>query len=172
MNYFILKQDRNLENSIEIDGFNNSQKMILLKEDESKFRDATNVIVKGNKNSIYPDFIQAPVLLVSEELHKLFQWYEESIIYKIAVFSNLELKTQNVYRLVLTDIIDALSDKCIYEKNGWIKKLVLDKEKIGEYNIFQVKAGVECYFIVSLDVAESILKRGFIGIKFQEVEVI
>lgn len=171
MKYFILKQDRNLENAIELKGFNNSQKMILQKEDEALFNDTANVIVKGNEDSIYPDFIQAPVLLASEELHNIFKWYEDTIIYKIAVFTNLELKTQKVYRLVLTDVIDGLSDETTYFKNGWVENIVLDKEKIKDYNIFQIKAGVEYYFIVSLDVAESILKRSFTGIKFKEVEV-
>lgn len=172
MKYFILKQDRNLENAIEIEGFNNSQKMTLLKEDEDKYKDSTNVPVKGNENSIYPDLIQAPVLLISDELHKLFKLYESTIIYKIAVFTNLELKKQRVYRLVLPELLDALSDESIYLKNGWIDKIVLNSKKIGDYNIFQIKAGVDHYFIVSLDVVESMLKRGiFTGIKFEEVEV-
>lgn len=171
MKYFVLKQDKNLENAIELEEFNNSQKMILLKEDEQSFKDTANVIVKGTEDSVYPDFIQAPVLLVSDELHNVFKWYEDTLIYKIAVFTNLELKTQRVYRLVLTDIVEGLSEKTTYLKNGWVDKIVLDKEKIGDYNIFQIKAGVEYYFVVSLDVAESILKRGFIGTKFKEVEV-
>lgn len=173
MKYFILKQDRNLENAIEIEGFNNSQKMTLLKEDEDKYKDSTNVPVKGNENSIYPDLIQAPVLLISDELHKLFKLYENTIVYKIAVFSYIEMETQKVYRLVLPELLDALSDKAIYFKNGWIDKIVLDSNKIGDYNIFQIKAGVDYYFIVSLDVVESMLKRGvFTGIKFEEVEVV
>ncbi|WP_297429550.1 hypothetical protein [Clostridium sp.] len=172
MKYFILKQDRNLENAIEIEGFNNSQKMTLLKEDEDKYKDSTNVLVKGNENSIYPDLIQAPVLLVSDELHKIFKLYENTIIYKIAVFSNLKLKTQKVYRLVLPEILEVLSNKTTYFKNGWVDKIVLDSEKIGDYNIFQIKAGVDYYFIVSLDVVESMLKRDlFVGVKFEEVEV-
>lgn len=173
MKYFILKQDRNLENAIEIEGFNNSQKMTLLKEDEDKYKDCTNVPVIGNENSIYPDLIQAPVLLVSDELHKIFNLYENTVVYKIAVFSDLKLKKQKVYRLVLPDLLDALSDKTIYLKNGWVDKIILDSEKVGNYNIFQVKAGVDYYFIVSLDVVESMLKRNlYVGIKFEEVEVV
>lgn len=173
MKYFVLKQDRTLENAIEIEGFNNSQKMTLLKEDEEKYNDSSTVYVKGNENSIYPDLIQAPVLLISDELHKLFKLYENTIIYKIAVFTNLEMETQKVYRLVLPELLDALSDKAVYFKNGWIDKIVLDSSKIGDYNIFQIKAGVDYYFIVSLDVVESMLKRGlFVGIKFEEVEVV
>lgn len=173
MKYFILKQDRNLENAIEIEGFNNSQKMTLLKADEDKYKDSTNVLVHGNENSIYPDLIQAPVLIISDELHKLFKLYENTVVYKIAVFSDLKRKKQKVYRLVLPELLDALSDKSVFFKNGWIDKIVLDDEKIGDYNIFQIKAGVDYYFIVSLDVVESMLKRGlFVGIKFEEVEVI
>ncbi|BCZ45184.1 hypothetical protein psyc5s11_12510 [Clostridium gelidum] len=172
MKYFVLKQDRNLENAIEIEDFNNSQKMILLKEDEEKYKDCTNVPIKGKNSGIYPDFIQAPVLLISDDLHKIFKLYENTIIYKIAVFTNLELKKQKVYRLVLPELLDALSEKAIYFKNGWIDKIVLDSKKIGDYNIFQIKAGVDYYFIVSLDVVESMLKRGtFTGVKFEEVEV-
>lgn len=173
MKYFVLKQDRNLENAIEIEDFNNSQKMTLLKEDEEKYKDSTNVPVKGNKNSVYPDFIQAPVLLVSDELHKIFNSYENTIVYKIAVFSDLKMEKQKVYRLVLPELLDVLSDNAIYLKNGWIDKIVLESKKIGDYNIFQIKAGVDYYFIVSLDVVESMLKRGlFTGIKFEEVEVV
>lgn len=172
MYYFILKQDRNLTNAIEINGFNNSQKMILLKEDENKYKDCTSVPITSNDSSVFPDFIQAPVLLVSDELHKLFNLYENTIIYKIAVFSDLEREIQKVYRLVLPDVLDCLSDKTIYLKNGWVDKIVLDKNKIGNHNIFQVKAGVDYYFIVSLDVAESILKRDFMGIVMEKVEVI
>ncbi|OOM76179.1 hypothetical protein CLPUN_27920 [Clostridium puniceum] len=172
MKYFILRQDRILENAIEIEGFNNSKKMTLLKVDEDKYRDCTNVPVKGNENSVYPDLIQAPVLLVSDELHKVFNLYENTIIYKIAVFSDLKLKKQKVYRLVLPDLLDALSDNTIYLKNGWVDKIVLDSKKIEDYNIFQIKAGVDYYFIVSLDVVESMLKRNlFVGINFEEIEV-
>lgn len=172
MRYFILKQDRNLQKSIEFADFNNSQKMTLLKQDEKTFNESTNLFIKCSNDSIYPDYFQAPVLIVSDELHNIFKMHENTIIYKIVVFSNLKLKTQKVYRLVLPELIDGLSDKTTYLKNGWIDKIVLDADKIGEYNIFQVKAGGDYYFIVSLDVLESMLKRGkFMGIKFSEIEV-
>lgn len=173
MKFYVLKQDRNLENAIKIEGFNNSEKMTLLKADEEKYKDSTNIPVSGNENSIYPDLIQAPVLLISDELHKLFKLYENTIVYKIAVFSDLKRNKQKVYRLVLPELVEALSDKAVFFKNGWIDKIVLDAGKICDYNIFQIKAGVDYYFIVSLDVVESMLKRGlFVGIKFEEVEVV
>ncbi|MBU3215194.1 hypothetical protein [Clostridium estertheticum] len=172
MKYYILKQDRNLENAIKLVDFNNSQKMMLLKDNENDFKDITNMPVSGKEFSVYPEFLQAPVLLVSDELHEIFKWYENTIIYKTVVFTNMQLKTQKIYKLVLSDLLDVLSDKTTYLKNGDIDKIVLDSNKIGVYNIFSIKAGLGDYFIVSLDVVESILKRASTGIKFEEVEVI
>ncbi|MHC1686046.1 MAG: hypothetical protein AB6733_24475 [Clostridiaceae bacterium] len=172
MKYFILKEDNNLQNLIELEGFNHSEKMTLLKSDQDKFKDSVNILVKGNENSIYPELLQAPVLLVSENLSKIFQWHENTVVYKIAVFTDLKRESQKIYKLVLPELIDALSDKTTYLKNGWADKIVLDSNKIGEYNIFLIKAALDYHFVVSLDVVESILKRDFTGIKFQEVEVI
>lgn len=171
MRYFIIKQDIMLENSVVLKGFNNTKKMILLKSDEKVYNHISNMHIITNENTVYPDMIQAPVLLISEELYDLFILYEPTIIYKIAVLSDLERKIQKVYRLVLPDILDALSEETTYSKVGWLDKMVLDKTKVGEYNIFQVKAGVDIYFIVSLEVVEAMLKRGFIGIEFIEVGV-
>lgn len=172
MKYFILKQDTSLENAVELRDFNNSQKMNLLKEDASKFNSMTGLDIISNEDTVYPDLIQAPVLMISNRLYELFKLYEPTIIYKIVVFTDIERKKQEVYRLVLPDIVDALSEKTTYTKVGWLENMVLDSKKIGEYNIFQVKAGVDIYFIVSLDVAEAMLKRGYKGIKFIEVEVV
>ena len=170
--YFILKQDAYLENGVELQGFNTSKKMVLLKENEKEFKESSSVYINSNENTIYPDLIQAPVLMVSDKLYKLFNNYENTIIYKLAVLTDMERCIQKVYRLMLTDIIDALSDKSTYLKNGWIDKIVLDTNKIGDYNIFQIKAGVSIYLVVSLDVAEAMLKRGFVGINFIEVEAV
>lgn len=172
MKYFMLKQDTSLENAVELKGFNNSQKVNMLKSDADKYRDLTGMDMISNENTVYPDLIQAPVLMVSEELHDLFKLYEPTIIYKIVVLTDKERKKQKVYRLVLPDIIDGLNEKTTYTKVGWLEKMVLDRNKIGDYNIFQIKAGLDIYFIVSLDVAEAMLKRGVKGIKFIEVEVI
>lgn len=171
MRYFILKQDTFLENAVRLKGFNNDKKMILLKSDEKVYNDISNVEIITDENTVYPDLLQAPVLLVSDELHKIFKRYEPTIIYKIAVLTDVDRKAQKVYRLVLPDIIDALSEDTTYNKSGWLENMVLDKEKVGEYNIFQVKAGVDVYLVASLEVVEAMLKRCYMGIKFIEVGV-
>lgn len=171
MNYFILKQDRNLENAVRIEGFNNSKKITLLKKDELEYSDCSNIPILCNENTVYPDFIQAPVLLISDELHKIFKMYENTVIYKLVFFTNLKMKLQKVYRLVFPELVEALSDETTYQKNGWVDKIVLDKNKIGDYKVFQIKAGVDYYLVISLEVAESILKRNFMGIQFEKVEV-
>lgn len=172
MRYFIIKQDRDLVNVVNIKGFDNFQRKVILKEEEDKFRDITNVLVEGNLNSIYPVFFQAPTYLISEELYKVFKLFESTLIFKIAVFTNLELKTQRVYRLLIPDMLQVLHKDTTYFKNGWVKDIVLDRRKIKDFNIFQIKAGVDYYLIINIDVLEYMLKRELnLGVKVEEVEV-
>lgn len=172
MKYFILNQDRNLESAVKIKEFSDTQKIILSKEDKDKFVDGLVLHAKGDKDSIFPDLFEAPVFLISERMHKIFEWYENTIVYKTCMIINSEQDERGNYRVCVLDTLDALSNRTTYLKNGWVDKIVLDSKKIGDYNIFLVKAGVDYYLIVSLDVIESLLKRGvFVGVKVKEVEV-
>lgn len=171
MKYFILKEDEKLEYAIKFKDFPTRQKAVFLREDAQNYKDMTNLIVEGESDSIYPDLIQAPVLMVSERLKKIFEMYEDDLIYKTVILTNLELKTQEVYRLVITDVIEALSGKTTYFKNNWEDHIVLDSKKIGEKQIFHLRTSQTTYLVASMDVVESILKRGLVGIEFEEIEV-
>lgn len=172
MRYFILKQDRSFSSAVKTRDFNDTQKLILSKEDQKKYKDGLLLHVNGDKNSVFPDLFEAPVLLISERLYTVFQWYENTIIYKTCMLVNSDADKRENYRVCILDVLQALSEKTTYLKNGWVDKIVLDSQKIGDYNIFFVKAGVDHYLIVSMDVVESMLKREILfGIKFDEVEV-
>ncbi|MEJ8553215.1 hypothetical protein [Tepidibacter sp. Z1-5] len=172
MKYFILNQDNEIGNSIKLRDFQSNKHMVFTKNQESALNDVSTIFVIGDEDSIYTDFIENPVFLISKELKKVFEMHEHTLIYKTVVLSNIEQQIQKVYHMVLTDIIDAISEKTTYYKNNWEENIVLDKSKIQNHNIFQIKGVTKNYFIVSLDVAESILRRGFVGVSFEEVEVI
>ncbi|MNM87696.1 hypothetical protein D3C81_998850 [compost metagenome] len=50
-----------------------------------------------------------------------------------------------------------------------IKKLVLQRDKIGPRRIFRVKESERPLIIIRLDVAESILRRDLVGIRLKRV---
>lgn len=170
MQYFVMKQDKRVENIITFPDFPGDKHAVLLKDQAETFNDITTLFVEGHSDKIYPDFIENPVFLVSEELKKVLEMYDSTLIFKTVVLSNVKEQTQKVYWLVLTDILDALSEKTEFYKNGWEKRVVIDEKKVKEHKIFQIKGLQKNELFIHLDVAESILRRNFKCIKLKKIE--
>lgn len=171
MRYYKLKQDRNLRNAISFEGFAGCPDNVFDKEIVKTFRRATTLFVKGTSESVYPDLVQSPLLLISEKLYKILRFYDSDTIYKVVVLTNIDLKRQEVYRLMVPETENYLSEKTVYLKNGIIDKIVLKKELNPHRRIFYVTEGITHHLIVTEDVLESILSRDSVGIKYEEVEV-
>jgi hypothetical protein len=77
-----------------------------------------------------------------------------------------------VYWLTLIDKIECVSEESEFKKDKSIKKLVLDKEKIGNKKIFRVEGVVEKIIVINQDIAESILRRYFEGIGIEKIKSI
>ncbi|TCO68075.1 imm11 family protein [Marinisporobacter balticus] len=172
MKYFIMKQEKQIGNLIKLRDFKGNKHITFTKDQENKLNDVSTLFVTGNQDSVYTDFIENPLFLISDELKKIFEIYEHTLLYKTVVLSNIQEKVQKVYHMVLTDKIDCLSDQTTFYKNGWEKDIVLDKDKLQNHNIFQIEGTTGEYLIVVLDMAESILRRDFVGMSFEEIEVI
>lgn len=170
MQYFLMRLDKRIENIITFTDFPEDNHALLLKEQAKTFKDITTLFVEGDSDVVYPDFIENPVFLVSDELKKVLEIYDSTLIFKTVVLSNLKEETQKIYWLVLTDILDALSEKTEFYKNGWEKRILIDEEKTEGHRIFQVEGLQRNELLVHLDVAESILRRDFKGIELKKVE--
>lgn len=59
----------------------------------------------------------------------------------------------------------------IVAPNGSISKLILDKNRMNGEDIMIIDGVPEKITIVSLAVAESIMRRNMFGIDFQEIEI-
>lgn len=151
MNYYEIKQDKKLYNTIRFEGFEGCPNMVMDRKAADTFKRCTTMYVTGNKESQYPDLIQSPVLLVSEKLFQVLKYYDTSVIYKIVVLTDIKRSRQEVYRLMLPKIYEALAE--------------IPKEQ----SIFYVKKGLEHHLIVTSDVLESILARENVGICYEKV---
>ena len=76
-----------------------------------------------------------------------------------------------VYHTLLLEEQEMLSDSTEYYPNGSVKRLVLDRKKIGEHKVFLADTKKFRNPFVSLEIVESILRRNPVGIIFREVEV-
>lgn len=151
MRYFEIKQDIKLRNPIVFEGFEGCPNIVMDRERAQQFKRCVNMYVNGNQESQYPDIIQSPILLISEKLYQILQYYDKSVIYKMVILTDLKMRRQDPYRLMMPT-----------EKE-------VDDEITKEDRIFYIKKDGKHHLIVNEDVLESILSRHCIGIVYQQV---
>lgn len=71
---------------------------------------------------------------------------------------------------MIPQAVECLSPKAEFNKDDTLERLVIDETKIGFTKIFKVDGILENFIMISLDLAESILRRDFTGIKLERVE--
>lgn len=173
MDYFLLKQDERYTNTPHlIDVFKNINKKNINLIDAHKIQDITIFNVKTDESSEFLDILATQLFLISKDMEKILSKFNENVIYKkIALLDHVQ-KRQGDYALPIFEEIGALSEEAEFNLNKTeIKRIILDKEKIKGRKMFKIKEGSKTLIVVRLDVAESLLRRHFRGIKLERLEV-
>jgi hypothetical protein len=162
MEYFIVRQDQSITNPI-----------IPLKTDLDDNFVCSSVFgeVVEKENALYLDYLDKPRRIVSDDLKALLAKYEDNLDFTAIVFTDVKKGTQRVYWLM--DIVkkNCISHETTYYPDGQMKELVIDPKKVKLDCIFQVDSKKQSFTIVNLDVAESMLRRPFLGIQLQRVRL-
>lgn len=173
MRYFFLSQDLNLPCSIQFRDFDiRGGRHLFLKSDSERLNDTTFLYLAGDGKEARPDLIQRPVTMFSQRLKDILDAYEMELIFKDVILIHKENSLQYNYVQILMDELDAVSGLTEYYPNQTPQKLVLDREKIGRHHLFMLAGNYRKDPIVSLAVAESLLRRNIMGICVEEVEVV
>lgn len=125
--------------------------------------------LKENRVNEYPDLIATPAALVTDRLKKLLVKYDSHLLFRPVVLADLPRARQDLYWQLIPQIRDCLAPQTEFLPNRAVKTLVLDSSKAGAAHVFKVAGVLEPWIIVSLAVAESILRRDLIGIRFTRV---
>lgn len=171
MSYFIIYEDKDNEYSIQPKG---SVDEIDYDDIEEHSDDIENMTIQLNlkekRDKEYIDYIEKPVALISDKLKQVLDKYKQDIFYRAIVLADEKNMEQDLYWQLVIKNIDCISNKSEFDKVGNLKKLVINENKIEGNKIFKVKYKFQNIIIVSLDIAESILRRDFTGIKLKRVE--
>lgn len=119
-----------------------------------------------------PDVLQRPLFLVKENVKDILQMYDENIKGKpIKVFAHeRNIDIAPTYWILNYEDIDCISPNVKIYPNGEVEELILNKNKIGRKDVFRVKGTKETFVIVSMAVAESMLRRQVYGVEFERVK--
>lgn len=175
MKYFRLTQDHRIPYGIMIQnfrGFPNIQEAINGNIIPLKFMSVG--FVKPSQYNWYPEVLDSQrVFMVQEDVKKVFSLYLPDAEYRHFCILDKANMVYKYYYVPQLDLIDCLSnesksnlDKSVFDK------IVLKKEEIVSRDIFRVSNINTTMVIVSLAVAESLLRRDVFGIRLFNVQLV
>ncbi|WP_431087454.1 hypothetical protein [Paenibacillus sp. 8b26] len=126
--------------------------------------------VRADAESIFIDYLEGPIPLISNALKSLIQTYVPELPMKLTILTQIEQKIQKNYYIPFVERLVA-----VHPESEWnldqsvLKKLVLQADAIRGHKIFRIQESAIPMIIVRLDVAESILRRDYTGTTLEQV---
>jgi len=174
MEYFLLKAVA--ENPIMIQGIDTGA--YINSDKEAAFDSLPDLLaayMEYGKRQEIPELLQFPMFLAGDRMKQVISLYEEQICWKgIHVYPMEEAMLEEVspvYWFGGYTVQDCLHPDAEFYPNGMLKNLVLQRKAIRNINIFQVGGLLETRIVISLDLAESILRRNIYGAGIEEVDI-
>lgn len=154
MRYFILQQDPFFSNRFSLEGWQGkiNHKWINF-QDFHKIPPRNVLTVTLKENVPFPDIVTAPFLLVSTMIMDVADMYGEPVYKRDVVVVDEQENQSKHYQLALLEAVG----------HGHIL--------LGESNLFRMCIKDREEIVVSQDFAESILRRGAVGIMLQELYI-
>lgn len=172
MEYFELMVDPSISNPIQIQHMDHS----VYKNDATyeEFDAAPKMTVGYFDNSpqteIY-DLLGQPALLISDNLKRLFALYVPEMPFKgIRVYANdLEDNESPLYWWPYIPPIECLSSQATKYPTGMLEHFILDRNALHGEDIFRVDSILENKVVISLSIAESMIRRKMTGFTLKPI---
>lgn len=171
MEYFIMEEDSRIMNRVVLQKFPKNNHFEYDTSQAERFRMHTGLYTIDNDKTVFPDIISNPIYMVSKTVKEVLTLYDERAVYKTVSLMNTFRRTSVEYAVMLVDRIECLHESAEFYPDNSIKRLVLDKDKVCGHALFRIAGIGPDYPVVSLDVAESLIRRKCVGIKFTKIEV-
>ena len=154
MEYFHIKQDHRVSSYPQ---FVNSSILLDIESRQHVYCEAAKRKFKSGYIAL--PFMEHPAFIISKELKSLFDAYQEHSLF--FPFFTKDIEGEGLpYYVFRPFILDCLSEETAFLPNKGVKKLVLNREKIGFNKVFQVGGLLGRYLIVDLEILELMLYNG------------
>lgn len=126
-------------------------------------------------DSDIPEYVLTPTPMVSKRLRDVFQMYDEEIKFKgVQCYPNRiedAALAAPLFWAYYCEQLPCLHSKAGLAPNGAVMDLIINKNKLRGRDIIVIGGIQEKITIVSLAVAESIMRRNIFGVSFEEVDI-
>ncbi len=124
--------------------------------------------IDSSEYIVSTDIISFPFLLVSPMVRETIKMYGDKVVFKETILLNVEKDFEQVYYLPVMEESEQIKLSYVGKNESYSQK-----EKVPEWaverNIFWVRKKEKRHTIISLDLAESLLRRNAIGVELKEV---
>lgn len=168
MEYYILEQDRWVHNTIKIPVISLFRNAEYRNLDLTSLPRMTLLRRTGSEYESYPDLL-GQMFLVSEKLNEVISLFLPGAEYKLFCFWDQQKNKDFYYYAYSPRLIDCLSEKSVLSGNNTIvKRAVIKRDTVQDVDIFRA-GGLNTHLVlVSLPVAEAILRRNLKGLRLWE----
>lgn len=125
--------------------------------------------LKESPDQEYVDLLATPLWLVSNRLKQILAKYQPDLRFWPVMLADQSKMRQDLYWQMTVPPVECLARQSEFNKNGTVAKVVIDQAKAKDAKVFTVSRLKEPLLLVDLDVAESILRRDFSGIRLNRV---
>lgn len=167
MEYFWVDRDENFLSGVDIEP--------LTEEEIKGEKTVVRMITLSNtvEESVLADYITTRTTnnryhIISDRFKNLCALYNKKMDWTPIVLID-QYKKCHTYWFWNMNVIDCISDKTEYKFDNTIKNLVINKKILGRNNNFIAETKLQQLVIIRLDLAESALRRGYIGFKLRKV---
>lgn len=162
MQYYLMKQYRNESSPVKWPLKNEIDRII------SVDTGVSYVGVDADKDTTWLPYYEKPVFIISEGVRNIFDKYQ--LFQKV---TPIAIGQRNCFPLYIyyPYILDCLHDETeFWMERGPLKRLVLDREKIGYHKVFQIAGILENYLVADMEIVEKLLCAGVYPFEYEEVE--
>ena len=179
MEYFLLTQSKSVVNPIKLLVLDPAEFTPQMEHKEfAKLKKVSISYFYHTMENEIPDIIKYPTYMVSDPIKKILALYNEDVSFRaVQAFPMDSKEPERIQKLAklywIYDCVhvDCLSKDTVFLPNGEVEEIILDRNKLLPMNVFRPKGLLENRLIVSLPVAESIMRRNGYGVGIQPVQV-
>lgn len=130
------------------------------------------LMIQNYKNTVFTDIITFPFLLVSEKVYDVIKIYEPRTPFKQIVLLDSVNQAAQLYYLPILAVCDCLSEKSeLNLDKSVIRRAVIEPEETQDKSFFRIGGVKNAYYVMRLDLAESLLRRDVKGLGLKLVDI-
>ena len=170
MRYFVIDKNYSITNSPYMTNLHSKVNVEHINyNDYWKIRKRNIIKISGNPCTVFPDILSSPLFLVTQKVWKVISLYEPHTKFRQLVLLDSANTLMEVYHLPILQNINNF----YWEIQGTsAKKIFIKYDDVKNMSVLKIVDLYDTYTILRMDIAESLLFRGYTGLRFKEVNLI